>query len=55
MAPRAGSGDDPIDVESLVKGRHIGESKGKGNEDGKQSTTEGKGPRNQKFDGTWQV
>ena len=48
----AGSGDDPMDVDSLVKGKDLGKIEGKSKVDVKQSTSKGKDPSNPKFDGT---
>ena len=46
------SGDEPMDVDFLVKGISKGKSEGKEKGDGTQSTTKGNGPINPKFDGT---
>ena len=46
VASKAGSGDGPTDVDSLVKGRHHGKGIGKG--DGKQLSNKGQGSKQSK-------
>ena len=51
VASKAGSGDDPMDIDSLINVKSKGNSEGKDKGYGNQSTNKGKGPSDPNFDG----
>ena len=53
VASRAGPGDEPMDVDILVKGKSKGKNKGKGKGNGKQPMSKGRGPSIPKSYGTF--